>query len=231
MGVTMKNHGVLIILGVVLLCWGCASSEQAGKVETTGFLTDYAKLRPGQPGEPLLVYRNPTIDWRDYDKAMVDPVTVWRGEDSNLGEIPPRDLQRLTRLLKVKAIEAVRAEGMRVVDTPGPGVMRIRLALTEAEQANRTMHAVTSVVPLPSVSKMATGTRAFVGVAGIEGEVSDSVSGKVLFAGVDRRGGGRELTDVRNPWGHVEKAFQYWSDRFRQRLCEERGGKFCVPAE
>ncbi len=213
-----------------LLC-GCASSEQAGDVQTTGFLKDYSKLRPGEPGEPLLFYRNPTADWRNYEKAMVDPVTVWRGEDSKLGEIPPRDLQRLTRLMKVKAIEAVRAEGMQVVDKPGPGVMRIRVALTEAEQANRTMHAVTSVVPLPSVSKMATGTRAFVGVAGIEGEVSDSVSGEVLFAGVDRRGGGRELTDVRNPWGHVEKAFQYWSDRFRQRLCEERGGKFCVPAE
>ncbi len=227
----MKSKGVLIILGVVVLFWGCAGSEQAGKVETTGFLKDYSKLRPGKPGEPLLYYRNPTANWKDYDKAMVDPVTVWRGEDSNLGEIPPRDLQRLTRLMRVKAIEAVRAEGMQVVDKPGPGVMRIRVALTEAEQASRAMHAVTSVVPLPSVSKMATGTRAFVGSAGIEGEVSDSVTGEVLMAGVDRRGGGRELTDVRNPWSHVEKAFQYWSDRFRQRLCEERGGKFCVPAE
>jgi hypothetical protein len=227
----MKSKRVLIVLGVVALLWGCASSEQAGKVETTGFLKDYSKLRPGEPGEPLLFYRNPKVDWREYDKAMVDPVTIWRGEDSNLGEIPPRDLQRLTRLMRVKAIEAVRAEGMQVVDTPGPRVMRIRVALTEAEQASRAMHAVTSVVPLPSVSKMATGTRAFVGSAGIEGEVSDSVTGEVLMEGVDRRGGGRELTDVRNPWSHVEKAFQYWSDRFRQRLCEERGGKFCVPAE
>jgi len=227
----MKSKQFLIVLCVFSLFYGCASSEQAGKVQTTGFLKDYSKLRPGEPGEPLLFYRNPSVNWRDYDKAMIDPVTIWRGEDSKLGEIPPRDLQRLTRLLKVKAIEAVRAEGMQVVDKPGPAVMRIRVALTEAEQANRTMHAMTSVVPLPSVSKMATGTRAFVGVAGIEGEVSDSVTGEVLMAGVDRRGGGRELTDVRNPWSHVEKAFQYWSDRFRQRLCEERGGKFCVPAE
>lgn len=227
----MKGKLVLFILSVISLVLGCASSEQASDVQTTGFLKDYSKLHPGEPGEPLLFYRNPTANWRDYDKAMIDPVTVWRGEDSELGEIPPRDLQRLTRLLRVKAIEAVRAEGMQVVDQPGPGVMRIRLALTEAEQASRTMHTVTSVVPLPSISKMATGTRAFVGVAGIEGEVSDSVTGEVLMAGVDRRGGGRELTDVRNPWSHVEKAFQYWSDRFRQRLCEERGGKFCVPAQ
>ena len=216
---------------MVLCFFGCASSEQASKVDTTGFLRDYSILRPGGEGEPLLYYRNPTANWLDYDKVMVDPVTIWRGEDSKLGNIPPRDLQRLSRLLKVKTIEAVRAEGLAVVQEPGPRVMRIRVALTEAEQASRAMHAMTSVVPLPSVSKMATGTRAFVGVAGIEGEVSDSVTGEVLMAGVDRRGGGRELSDVRNPWSHVEKAFQYWSDRFRQRLCEERGGKYCVPAE
>ena len=227
----MKVTYCLVLLIAVSLTIGCAASEQAHEVSPTGFLGDYSKLRPGGEGEPLLFYRNPTANWRLYDKAIVDPVTIWRGADSNLGEIPPRDLERLTRLLKVKAIEAVRAEGMQIVEEPGPGVMRIRVALTEAEQANRTMHAMTSVVPLPSVSKMATGTRAFVGVAGIEGEVSDSVTGEVLMAGVDRRGGGNELTDMRNPWSHVEKAFQYWSDRFRQRLCEERGGKFCVPAE
>ena len=227
----MKVKPYSIFLFVVLCFAGCASSEQASKVDTTGFLRDYSILHPGGEGEPLLYYRNPTANWMDYDKVMVDPVTIWRGEDSKLGNIPPRDLQRLSRLLKVKTIEAVRAEGLAVVKEPGPGVMRIRVALTEAEQASRAMHAMTSVVPLPSVSKMATGTRAFVGVAGIEGEVSDSVTGEVLMAGVDRRGGGRELSDVRNPWSHVEKAFQYWSDRFRQRLCEERGGKYCVPAE
>ena len=61
--------------------------------------------------------------------------------------------------------------------------MRIRLALTEAEQANQAMDFMTAVVPLPSISKMATGTRAFVGVAAFEAEASDSATGKNPHAG------------------------------------------------
>ena len=227
----MKVNQLFAFFLIVLLMAGCAGSEQARKVETTGFLGDYSKLRPGKEGEPLLFYRNPTANFRDYDKVLIDPVTIWRGEDSKLGNIPERDLRQLALLLRVKAIEAVRGDGMKIVEKPGPGVMRIRLALTEAEQANQAMDFMTAVVPLPSISKMATGTRAFVGVAAFEAEASDSATGKILMQGVDRRGGGRSLDGVRNPWHHVENAFQYWSDRFRQRLCEERGNKFCVPAE
>ena len=220
-----------ILLMILLFVSACATSEQAQEVQTTGFLGDYSKLRPGGQGEPLLFYRNPNANFRQYDKVLIDPVTIWQGETSQLRQVPERDLQRLGLLLKVKTIEAVKGEGLQVVRQAGPGVLRIRVALTEAEQSNQAMHVVSSAVPLPSVSKMATGTRAFVGKAAIEGEMSDSVTGEILMAGVDRRGGGRSFEGIRNPWDHVEKAFQYWSDRFRQRLCEERGKGLCVPAE
>ena len=227
----MKGHMCCVVLAMATLLYGCATSEQARDVQTSGFLGDYSKLRPGGKGEPLLFYRNPDANFRDYDKVLIDPVTIWGAEESKPVEFPEQDLQRLALLLKVKVIEAVKGEGLQVVRQPGPGVMRIRVALTEAGRSNRAMHVMSSVVPLPSVSKMATGTRAYVGQAAIEGELSDSVSGEVLMAGVDRRGGGRSLEGMRNPWIHVEKAFQYWSDRFRQRLCEERESDYCVPAE
>ena len=69
----------------------------------------------GKEGEPLLFYRNPTANFRDYDKVIIDPVTIWRGEDSKLGKIPERDLRQLALLLRVKAIEAVRGDGMKIV--------------------------------------------------------------------------------------------------------------------
>ena len=221
---------VFLFMGLVVF-EGCAPTQQTTDVQTSGFLKDYSLLRSGGEGNPVLFYRNPKTDFRDYDKILVDRVTIWKGKSSQLDNVPRKDLQHLATLLEVKIIHAARLAGMRIVREPGPGVIRIRAAITEAAQSNVEMDIVTTAVPLPSFSKMATGTRAFVGKATIEGEMTDSVTGEVLMAGVDRRAGGRTFEGSRNPWDDVEKAFQYWSDRFSQRLCEERGGKFCVPAE
>ena len=221
----------LITAGVIVLMVSCSATYQASEVQPSGFLGEYSKLRPGGKGDPLLFYRNPAADFRAYDKVIVEPVTIWRQEGSELGEMPNHDRQRLSTLLEAKIIEAVKLEGLQVVRQPGPGVLRIRAAITEAEQSNVQMDVVATAMPLPSFSKMATGTRAFVGRAAIEGEMTDSQTGEVLMAGVDRREGARTPEGVRNPWDDVEKAFQYWSDRFRQRLCEERMGQYCVPAQ
>ncbi len=231
---SMRSLGVAFVSALALL-GGCAPTQQATHVKPSGFLGDYSKLREGGKGNPLLFYWNPQTDFRLYDKVLIVPVTIWRGEDSSLDDVPPQELQHLATLLEAKIIEAVKAEGLRVVHEPGPGVMRIRAALTEARQANVVMDTISTVVPVgqlfSGVKKLATGTNTFVGKAGIEGEITDSETGEVLAAMVDRRAGAKTLQGTRNSWFHVEQAFQYWSDRFRQRLCEERSGQYCVPAE
>jgi len=215
---------------LIVALGGCSPTEQAHHVKPSGFLSDYSRLRPGERGEPLLVYLNPGRDFRAYDKVLVDPVTVWKSPDSTLANVPPQDLEHLAILLEARIIEAARHEGLDIVRQPGPGVMRIRAALTEAEQSSVKMDIATSVVPLPSFTKLATGTRAFVGKASIEGEIQDSQSGMVLAAMVDRRAGGRSPEGIRDSWHDVEQAFQFWSDRLAYRLCQLRGGTtLCVP--
>ena len=205
----------LALASAFTLLGGCAPTQQATHVKPSGFLGDYSKLREGGKGNPLLFYWNPQTDFRLYDKVRIVPVTIWRGEDSSLDDVPPQELQHLATLLEAKIIEAVKAEGLRVVHEPGPGVMRIRAALTEARQADVVLDRISSRV----------------GKAGIEGEITDSKTGEVLAAMVDRRAGARTLQGTRTSWSHVKQAIQYWSDRLRQRLCEERSGQYCVPAE
>ncbi len=205
----------LALASAFTLLGGCAPTQQATHVKLSGFLGDYSKLREGGKGNPLLFYWNPQTDFRLYDKVRIVPVTIWRGEDSSLDNVPPQELRHLATLLEAKIIEAVKAEGLRVVHEPGPGVMRIRAALTEARQADVVLDRISSRV----------------GKASIEGEITDSKTGEVLAAMVDRRAGARTLQGTRTSWSHVKQAIQYWSDRLRQRLCEERSGQFCVPAE
>lgn len=219
------SRSSLLLLTVLA---ACSTTEQAGQVKFSGFLGDYSRLSPGGPGGPLFLYVNPTADFRAYDKALVEPVTIWRGETAGPDAAPPRELSGLATSLEAWVYKALRREGITPVQEPGPGVMRIRVALTEAEPSAVKMDLLTSVVPLPSATKLATGTRAFVGKASIEGEMTDSRTGEVLGAMVDRRAGSRLPQPGKDSWHHVEQAFRFWSERFAYRLCRLRGSAFCV---
>ena len=221
-------HYTVATLVACLGMAGCVGTEQARNVQPSGFLGDYSTLRKGGEGEPALIYWNPKADFRKYNKVIVERSTIWRTPGSSLDDVPKADLEHLAILLTARLIEAVKREGLSIVREPGPGVMRIRSAITEAEQSAEMLDLVTSVVPLPSLTKVATGTRAFVGKAGVEGEIRDAMTDERLAAMVDRRAGNRLPSGVPASWNDVELAFQYWSDRLAYRLCQERGATHCV---
>jgi len=204
--ILIRKQTVILVLGMVMLIAGCTVSQQAGGVETRGFLGVYSKLKPGEPSEAALIYRNPNVDWRKYDKFMIDPVKIWDMGNESL-----------------------------VLRNQGPGVMRIRSAITEAQQSKPILDSITTVVPqarlLSGAKRLTFGTNSFVGSASVEAEVTDSQTGEVLVAGVDRRAGGKTLKGVRNSWDDVEISFKFWADRFAYRLCMAKGKEYCVPPE
>ena len=115
------------------------------------------------------------------------------------------------------------------VDKAGPGTLRLRVAITEAEGSSVPLDLVSTVIPqmraLSAVKRIATGTAAFVGKAGIEGEIEASITNQRLAAAVDRRVGQKRLQGVTNTWDDVQGAFDYWSERVRARLAEFRAGR------
>jgi hypothetical protein len=221
-------HSATAALAAGLALAGCLGTEPARNVRPSGFLGDYSTLGRGGEGEPALLYWNPKADFRAYSKVIVERATIWRVPGSSLDDVPKAELEHLAILLTARIIEAVKREGLTIVHEPGPGVMRIRSAITEAEQSALVLDLVTSAVPLPSLTKVATGTRAFVGKASVEGEIRDAMTDERLAAMVDRRAGNRLPSGVQASWSDVEMAFQYWSDRLAYRLCRERGATHCV---
>jgi hypothetical protein len=221
----MKPQSYAALFLVLTVIAGCATTHQSRSVETTGFLSDYILLRKGGEDEALLLYRNDQVNFAGYHKVLLDGVQIWKGPASKLETVPEEDLRRLSLGLHA-AVKATLEEDYELVDAPGPGVMRIRLAITEAGKARAAMNVFSTVVPVGRVisagQKMATGTHSFVGAASVEGEITDSLSGEVLLAGVDRRTGGKTLAGSANPWSDVEEAFDYWAERILRRLRTER---------
>ncbi len=217
---------VRVVTLALLLCLalGCATTRQAGgDPKPSGFLSNYGQLQPGGEDEAMLVYRNPRADFTRYDKVLVEPVTAWASGEMEI------DLERIQTLVDYldAALRHALAQDYEIVERSGPGVLRLRVAITEAEGSNVPLDVVSNVLPqlrlLAAAAALGTDTQLFVGKAGIEGEILDGVSGGRLFAAVDRRGGGRTFEGSTAKWDDVQKAFDYWAERVRARLAQERG--------
>jgi hypothetical protein len=212
---------------MIMALAACSVTEQAkpDTVQQTGFLKDYSQLQPGAKDQALLVYFNPNARWSRYTKVMIEPVTFWGDASSN---VSIEDQQKLSSYYYNKLNEDV-SQKFQIVDRAGPGVMTLRVALTDPTAATPVMRSISVVIPqarlLNSVSNLATGSYAFVGSAQSEGEVVDSQTGERLAAAVDKRSGGLSIKNANVwEWGDAENAMDYWAQRTADRLSEFQSG-------
>jgi Protein of unknown function (DUF3313) len=209
---------LILMTGIV----GCAKTEQAREVETSGFLGDYSILQPGKEGEALLLYKNPQADFSIYRAVYVEPAIVLISKQST---VPREELHRLADDLRSKVIWKLK-EDFLVVPKLVPDALQIELALTEAEPSDVGMDIVSTIIPpagmVSEAKKLATGTQAFVGRASVEAKLTDGNTGTLLMAAADRRVGGRSLDGSMDSWDDAHQAFEYWADRLAQRLREWR---------
>jgi hypothetical protein len=210
-------------LCLALAVTGCTITRPP-RVAPAGFLGDYSRLRTTGADEAVLVYLNPALRLRDYDRIVIDPVTVWRADGATLGGVPPDELQAVVATLSAATRHALEGE-YEIVERPGPRTLRVRVALTETEGAGAVLD-LASPPPtrVPSGSqRLAPGTAALVTSAGIESEILDSLTGQRLMASVDRRAGPKRLKDGADTWDDVANTFVAWAERLRTRLARERG--------
>lgn len=207
-----------------LVATACATTRQPDKTpEKSGFLGDYSMLQPGTGEEAGLVYIAPDAELGSYDAVLIEPVTLWRSSETE--HLTAEERQALSDYMYERVRQEL-AKDYRIASEPGPGVMTVRIALTEAKGARVLSDTVTSVVPtfrlLAGLGGMATEKRVLVGAAAVEVEIRDSQSGRRLAAAVDERWGTRAVRGGIHKWSDVEEAFDYWAARLRTRLAEER---------
>jgi hypothetical protein len=216
----------LAVLVLVILVGGCAHRRPVPPpAEMSGFLDDYALLREGGPNELWLVYRNPQTNWRAYDKVFFEPVTLWRSGRKSLEPVPKEDLLRLVSDFQ-RAVRLRLTEDFKLVDRAGPGVMRVRLAITDARATDPILDILTASRGTGRIHPAGEGaldpeTRRFLASAVIEGEIRDAETNTLMAEGVDRRRPGAAPFET---WGQVDAAFAFWADRAGTRL-EARTGR------
>jgi len=223
-----------------VLLTACAHSEHAGglgKAEPSGFLKDYSKLKPAKDEtEASLVYFVPDkAKFKSYTKVWLEPVQVWRGEKSDAKDLDVEDANHVSQYLWSRVDQELRKD-YQMTQAAGPGVMRVRIGVTEAGKGIPVLDNLTAAYPAALVlskgKKAIGGTESFVGKASVELEVTDSQTGELLAAGVDRRGGGKYAWKALNRWEDFEAASDYWAKKMRWRACKMREAANCeMPSE
>lgn len=191
---------IIISIATVLLS-GCASKPPA---KQTGFLSDYSNLKV--VNESRMNYVSPAL--AQYNSFIIDPLEFTIAPRS----LTPEQRAEVANHFNKRLAELVYAEGLKVTTTPGVGVARVQVALTDI--ANSTWWQ-----KLHPASRMAgAGT----GGAAMEGEVIDSVTGQQLGAVVQSATGNQFDFTAFSTVADVKSAIDKWAATAARTLKELR---------
>jgi len=224
MEIFLKQITRLVSLCVMaLVIAGCATTEQAPNAQMSGFLGDYTQFHRGKGGQAEYVYRDINVDFSKYQKVILEPVQLWAAENSEsaLNSLSKEDQQLIVDYLYVSLSDAFKRDYV-IVNEPGPDVMKVRCAITEAKATSPVKEILSTVTPyglgISYAKHFMLGTHSGVGVVSVEGELLDSLTGQRLAAVVDRRAGTKSLADKYTRWGDVQDAFSFWARRMQTNL-------------
>lgn len=162
---------------------GCASDEPVAYsgVASSAYMAPDASDRTGRTP-----YRYSTqVNWRQYDKIMIEPVVIYQGSDHQFGEMSAEDREALARDMQEQFTQDL-SRRFTIVRHPGPNTLRLTLTLTGAT-ANTPGLATLSRFDIAGavyngVQTMRDGEGAFTGAVRYAVEIHDAHSNKLLAA-------------------------------------------------
>jgi len=254
------------VLGAAMLLAGCAapgpaanapnagtsgtvaSEATVANVRRVGFLTDYARLQPMPGGGGMLCWRNPDANWKQYDKVLFERIQVYLKPGASQ-PVDPTDLKMLIDYFHSDLVKAI-APMASVVTAAGPGVLRVRFALTDLVPTNAALSLAGTAAPYGFVAEIgagaATGKPAgstpYLGQTGMEVQFRDGSSGQLIGECADREIGLKYAADMNagaagaaenwvngymdsfTQWTYAKTAFDKWATEFAQRFAALRRG-------
>ncbi len=219
--------GAVLIASLCLACAATKGARNPRKAER-GFLGDYSMLKENPGPGAQLRYMREGVDWKRYDKMLLDPVQFWRGADEKAG-LSEAQKQGLINYFHSAFYERM-SQDFEMVSLPQPNTLRVSVAFTRLGDRNVTLDTVSTYVPqmrlLSELKTVTTGKPAFVGEAAFEGKITDAHTGELLGAAVDKRVGGKTIKNM-DDWADVKKAIDYWVAAWAYNTCTLRERTDC----
>ncbi len=180
---------------LVLLVLGSCSTPMPAH---SGFLGDYPRMRPSPRIAGAWGWWHPRKRISDYLKIMIDPVTVFLHPQAQSSRVNPDELKELADYFRNEMASRILSSGKyEIVRQTGPGVLRIRAAITDVQR----------------------GTALGVGGASMEAEFLDAESGERVVAVIaTRKADPFEVREGSSKWADAQAVLREWAQVLRESL-------------
>ena len=226
----MRRTHTAAAIGLIAAVLGLpvAAADQTVTFDKS-FLTDSSRLVPRPaPGGLDFTYTAPNAIEKvaKYKGIMVDQPEVLMSPASEYKGAKPENLLAVANSMRDAMDARLKAGGYNVVDKPGPGVLYVRLALTDLELVKKKRN-ILAYTPVGAVIKFgADAMKEFQSKFDImnmvfQMEVTDSVSNEVFGQYVAVRGGGDK--PARMDFDQVKANMDEFGERLRCRLDNAKG--------
>jgi hypothetical protein len=185
----------------ILILSGCGSEQQ----EQVGFLSDYSKLQ--KESESVLRYVNHK-KLGNYSAFIIDPVEVrLHIDEKKEGKLTRQEIEDLASYFRDALVRAVSDTDKKIAYNPGPGVARMRIALTDIKKSD-------AISMLPQASLLGAG----IGGASAQAELVDSMTGEQIVASIQSKKGSRVPFSTLGDWTATKQVMDKWAKDLSERL-------------
>lgn len=234
----MRFASLFLTVTLVLFLAAC-STKRANTVENSGFLGSdlYSKMETNKNDDTrvLRLYKSTNSQnsayMKRFTKVLLNPIVVYLKEDQ-LEDVGQKNAQVIANQFYDK-VSAELSKDYTLTTKEAPDVLVITAAITNLEDANPAMNAISTVVPFAAVTSTAytyfSDEPSYQGQVAVEAKIMDGGTGEILVAAQDRRLGGKGVGEkTLSSWHDVENTLTFWAEATRRSLCELRGGTTCV---
>jgi hypothetical protein len=203
-----------------------ASSLASAETQPSGFIENLpADMKPDPAGPGALRWQSATASLANYDKVLLEPLTIYVAPDSKEKGLDPDALKSLSDSFRAMVTQYLEP-AYPVVDEPGKGVLVVRPALTNVylEKKGRGLLTFTPVGMVVHAARDAHSKRFSLEKATLEVEALDGVSGDRVAVLIDRSpemSGLRETEKI--DWSRLEEVLAFYAQRMLKRLDAAHG--------
>jgi len=243
----------IVSIGLGLALASCAAppkesskNDSSATMRYASALTYPERLEATADASGALRWRDPTVDFRKYDKILIEQIRVHLATDS--ASINPDDLKLLTEYFHQSLVKSLDPPYAIVTDT-SRGVLRLRITLVDLVATKPEISIIVLAAPFGTAADLAVGAasglpagsapylgRTAIAVEFIDGETTAVVAeyAETRFgrkyvlesdqsASADLTASAKNYLDAYSTWAYAKQAFDGWSRQFRARLDQING--------
>jgi hypothetical protein len=216
-----------MIPALLLIAVAAVNATEVGPT-FSGFLGSYPSLQPVPETKNTLRWIRPGLDVSKYKSVILDQPEIFIAADSPYKGISPNRMKALGDTFQ-EIVAAKLEDGYPIVNRPDPGVVRVRLALTDVFMKRKSVKPWQLTPAGLGVYGLKSALDANISLveATVEAEFLDSQTGERLAVAVFRQGAKKDKAtgqkQEKTSWKKVEKAMEQFATAIRERLDDAHG--------